>query len=121
MSHSRTEADQERDDGAIKALIDAEREWRDRLDATRADAAQQIAKARDAAELEIAAAKAELGPEVERQRRVMEEELSNELERIAHDAQREAARFTDIDNALVRRLAAEIAQRSVWLAPESGK
>ncbi len=118
MSQSRAEADQRRDDGAIEALIEAEREWRTRLDATRSDAARQVAEAREAAELRIAAVKSELGPEVDRRRRVLEEELSEELARIERDARQETARFSEIDVAFVRRLAHDIARRCVWVAPE---
>ncbi len=118
MSDSRTDADQQRDDGAIEALIEAEREWRTRLDAARSDAARQVAEAREAAELRIAAVKSELGPEVDRRRRVLEEELSEELVRAERDARQEAARFSEIDDVFVRRIANEIARRCVWVAPE---
>ncbi len=116
MSHARKEADQERDDGAIQALIEAERAWRIRLDAAQVEAKRIIADARAQAERAMAGVQSELGPSVEAHRAETATALQLDVAGIANDARERAARYTDVDDATIERLAADIARRVPWLA-----
>lgn len=109
--------------GAIDALVEAERAWSAHLDAVRAEAARLIADARADAGRAVAAARDELAPLVEHRQRELDEQLASQIAEIARRGRAEADRYASASDETVRALATRVVRRVPWLAgpatPES--
>lgn len=101
---------------AMERLIDAERAWREQLDAARAEAERMTATARDETQRADAAFEAMLPSLVEARRQELTRAIAEEAARVRDELLRRAARYEAIDEIALRRLAERLAARIPWLS-----